>query len=97
VMTPEERQLLLERLVNALQRGLISVELVNWFPGQPQPVGDAGASAGVDGHRTSAGYEAADSVWLYWWLWQQPISSVSDLERVVDRFCDVVLAVEGKT
>ena len=97
MMTPEERQLLLERLVNALQRGVISVELVNWFPGQPHRWVTQEHLPGLTVTARVRDYEAADSVWLYWWLWQQPISSVSDLERVVDRFCDVVLAVEGKT
>jgi len=96
-MTPEERQLLLERLINALQRGVISVELVNWFPGQQsrwvtkEHMPRSTVTARV------RDYEAIDGVWLYWWLWRQPVCTVFDLEHVVDRFCDMVLAVEGKT
>ena len=96
MMTPEGRQVLRERLAEALQRGLITVELVNQLPGQPyrwmvkEPTSKPTLTARV------RDYAAADGVWLYWWLWRQPICSIYDLECVVYRFCDVVLAVEGQ-
>jgi hypothetical protein len=96
-MTSEERHLLLKRLVDALQRGVITVELVNWLPGQPywQVTKERMPRSTVAAQVRE--YEATDGVWLYWWLWHQPIGSVSDLRCVLDRFCDIVLAVEGKT
>jgi hypothetical protein len=97
VMTPEGRQVLRERLSEALQRGMITVELVNQLPGQPYRwVAKEHASEPTITARVRD-YVATDGAWLYWWLWRQPIESVDDLGRVVDRFCDVVLAVEGRT
>jgi hypothetical protein len=95
-MTPEERQILLERLAIALQRGVITVELVNRFPEQPSrriEKKDMTLPA-ITGRVRN--YQATDGVWLYWWCWRQRISSIHDLERVVDRFCDVMLTVEGR-
>jgi hypothetical protein len=70
-MTPEERQILLERLAIALQRGVVTVELVNQIPGQPY--------RWVAKERTSKptitaqvrDYQATDDAWLYWWCWRQ--------------------------
>jgi hypothetical protein len=96
VMTPEEQQLLLGRLAKALQRGVITVELVNWFPGQPyQWLAEEYVSRSTVTARVRD-YEPSNGVWLYWWLWRQPIRAIYDLERVMERFCDVVLRVEGK-
>lgn len=96
MMTPEEQQLLLKRLVGALQRGMVTVELINCLPGQPHwRVADEHRPRSTVTARIRE-YEPTDGMWLFWWTWYQPISSVSDLERVMDRFCDVVLFVEGK-
>jgi hypothetical protein len=67
VMTPEGRQILLERLAEALQRGVIAAELVNLLPGQPyrwvarQNIPKATFTARI------RDYAATDGLWLYWW------------------------------
>ncbi len=95
-MTPDEQQMLLERLAGALQRGLVMVELVNRLPGQPeQRVAKEGPAAPAITARVRD-YHANDGLWLCWWFWWQPIGSIRDLERVVNSFCGVVLAVAGE-
>jgi hypothetical protein len=96
-MTPEEQQILLKHLLTALQCGVVTVELVNCLPGQPypRPANEYMPKPTVTARVRE--YEGTDGVWLYWWTWHQPISSVSDLGCLLDRFCDIVLAVEGKT
>lgn len=94
MMTPDEKQILLERLILALQHGEITVELVNRLPEQAAEADIPEPKATITARVRD--YEATGGVWLYWWLWRQPIRSVYDLEGVVDRFCDVVLAAEGK-
>jgi hypothetical protein len=84
-------------LLGALQRGVITAELINLLPGQPhQWIAKEHTSKPTLTARVRD-YAATDGVWLYWWLWRQPVGSVFDLECVVNRFCDVVLAVEGKS
>jgi hypothetical protein len=94
VMTPKEKQILLGRLIVAMQRGVITVELVNRLLEQTAEADMPESKATITARVRD--YEATDGAWLYWWHWRQPISSIHDLERMVDRFCDVVLAVEGK-
>jgi hypothetical protein len=68
VMTAVERRLLLERLIKALQHGVITVELVNWLPGQPYR--RAAKERILESTLTTLvrDCEATDGVWLYWWL-----------------------------
>jgi hypothetical protein len=93
-MTPDEQQILLVRLAEALQRRMVTVALVNKFPGQPERrvVKDATATPTITARIRD--YQPHDGVWLYWWFWWQPIRSVEELERMTNTFCDVVLAVE---
>jgi hypothetical protein len=96
MMTADERAILLERLLEALHRGIVTVELVNWFPGQPWHLM---YGAGIPLPTITARireYEPRNGVWLYWWHWRQPIQTLDDLKPIVERFCDVVLAVEGR-
>ena len=94
-MTPDEQQVLVVRLLEALQCGLVTMELVNRFPGQPvrRVVKDAVSvptlTARIRNYQRPAG-----TPWLYWWLWWQPVRSIEDMHRTTSTFCDVVLAVE---
>jgi hypothetical protein len=97
MMTPDERQYLLERLVEALRRGVVTVELLNRFPDYPYRLVANTNDPNPTFTVRARDYQADNSGWLYWWLWKRPIESVNDLARVVDRFCDIVLTVEGKT
>ena len=97
MMTQGEQQLLVERLLEALHRHLVIVELVNRFPGQqrrwvkhlstPRPA----ITARVRDYQRSA-----NGPWLYWWTWWQPVRTVGDMERVTNTFCDVVQALAGE-
>lgn len=96
MMTADEQAILLERLLEALHRGVVTVELVNWLPGQPWHLIQGPDMPIPTITARIRKYEPRDGVWLYWWTWRQPIKTQADLKQVVERFCDVVLAVEAR-